>query len=539
MLTRTAEPGLIILCQRCYTLGRRSVVGQALAVRDGRVLAVCSRRRALALGGRATRVVNLGAAVLTPALVDSHAHFFYWALRRALVIDVTGLRTLEDTLKRIQTGAKKRTVGQWVLASGFDQNLWGGGFPTAADLDRAVAHLPAMVRSRDGHTVWLNSAALREAGITPATPDPPGGRYGRDVHGVPTGIAHEAAIDQLPNPLSEWGRRSDAASIRKVDKCLTEAYRAAWRLGVVGVHTIDDAASLSHLQRHRQEGRLGLRVVHAVPYANLTHAISLGLRSGVGDEWLRIGGVKIFADGALSSQTAYMYDEYPGRAGYHGVPVWSAQELREMATRAARNDWPVWIHAIGDRAVHDAVEAIAAARRVERRRLAHRIEHAQCVRPADIRHMARLGIIASVQPCHLLADIATAEAHWPRARRNAFPLRGLLDAGVTLAAGSDVPIESLDPRRSFFAAVNRTDEHGVPAGGWFPRQKVTAEAVLRAFTRGAATAAGLDYPAGTLEPGAAADVTIWAADPLRVPPDEWLDVGILGCVVAGELRLSG
>jgi predicted amidohydrolase YtcJ len=258
----------------------------------------------------------------------------------------------------------------------------------------------------------------------------------------------------------------------------------------------------------------------------------------LGDDWLRIGGVKIFADGALGSQTACMFTPYPGRGTYCGVPLLAGEELRETVVSAARRGWPVWVHAIGDRAVHDCVSAIAAARRVEATFLPHRIEHAQCVRPGDVRRMAKARIIASVQPAHILGDIPTANRHWPRARRNAYPLRRLLDAGVPLAMGSDVPIESLDPRRAFHGATRRTDEVGRPPDGWFPEQRLSAAEVLRGYTVGAAACVAAPPGSGTITPGAPADLTIWHDDPLTAPPEELLEIGIAGCVVAGQVHLG-
>jgi predicted amidohydrolase YtcJ len=301
---------------------------------------------------------------------------------------------------------------------------------------------------------------------------------------------------------------------------------------------MDDAASLMHFQRQHRDRRLGIRVVHAIPLARLPQAQALGLRSGLGDDWLRLGAVKLFADGSLGSQTAYMFRPYPGRGDYCGVPVTTGEELRCVAVDAARHGWALWIHAIGDRAVHDAVRAIAAARRVEERPLPHRIEHAQCARPVDMRRMARLRIVASVQPSHIPGDIRTAQRHWPRASRHAYAFRSLLDAGVILAMGSDVPVEPPDPRRSLFAAVHRTDEQGYPAGGWYPEQRISVAQVLRGFTQGAAASVGGPKHAGTLAVGAPADLTIWQDDPLTAPREALLELGIAGCVVDGQLHLS-
>lgn len=532
-------PDLIVTARRCYTFGPRPRLTEALAIRAGRIVAVGTRRAMLALRSRRTRVLSVPDAVLTPGLVDCHTHFFYWALGAALVIDVSDLDHLDAVLARLRAGARTRHVGEWVLGRGFDYNRWGATPPTARDLDHAIPDRPALVHSRDGHSAWLNSIALRKLRITARTPDPSGGRYLRDARGQPTGIVQEAALEHLPDPLRLLAQRTDAQARGIIDRALVAAYRTAWRFGIVGVHTMDDGPSLTHLLRHHREGRLGLRVVHAVPLAQLENACRLGLRSGLGDDWLCIGGIKMFIDGSLGSQTAWMFAPYPGRDRDCGVPVLAGDELRTAVRRAVEHGWAIWAHAIGDRAVHEIVAAIRATRRVATPAMPHRVEHAQCVRPVDVRRMADAGIVASVQPCHILGDIATADRHWPRARRNAYPFRRLLRAGVTLAAGSDVPVESIDPRRSLYAAVTRTDERGAPAGGWFPAERIRVRDVLRAFTLGAAAAAGRPAPVGTLLPGAPADITIWADDPLAARPDELLHIRIHGVVVGGCLHLAG
>lgn len=536
----TESPELIVCAKRIDALGGRPLRADAVAIAGGRIERVGARAMILRRRGRKTRVVDLGEGAVTPGLVDCHTHLFYWALYRARVIDVSSCRSLSATLETIRRGARRRHFGAWVVASGFDYNTWPEGMPAARDLDAVMPDRPVLVRSRDGHTAWLNSVALGLAGIDRKFRDPPGGRTVRDERGRPTGIVQEATVEGLPDPVRDFAARSDTAACDAIDEALDSAFAAARSLGIVGVHTMDDGPSLFHLQRLHAEGRLGLRVVHAVPLASLDHALALGLRSGFGDDWLRIGGVKIFVDGALGSQTAWMYGPYPGGSGQRGVPVVAGEALREAVARAAAGGLAVWMHAIGDRAVHEAVEAIGAARRVTPVPLRHRIEHAQCVRAADVRTMARLGIIASVQPCHIPGDIRTAQRHWPRASRRAYPLRSLLDAGVTLAMGSDVPIESIDPRGSLHGGVVRCEPGGFPAGGWFPGQRLSPREVLRGFTRGAAAAAPRSSraPSGTIRVGGPADLTLWREDPLRVSPERLREVGIAGCVVDGRLHLN-
>jgi predicted amidohydrolase YtcJ len=500
---------------------------------------VCSSDLVLRARTRGTRVIDLKDAVLTPGLVDCHTHFFYWALQRSLVIDVSHAHSLEAALAILRREAPRKRMGDWVIGVGFDHNRWGNEFPTANDLDRAIPDVPAIVRSRDVHSAWLNSVALRRLGLNRGTADPPGGRYLRDARGELTGVAQDVAMELLPNPERELAQRTDAAAARLIERALLSAQEATWALGVTGVHAMDDGPSLTHLLRLRAAERLGLRVLHAVQLADFERASHVGLRSGFGDEWLRVGGIKIFADGALGSQTALMFTPYPGRPGFCGVPVIAGEELSATVARVADHGWSVCVHAIGDRAVHEAVTAIAAAGPARGGVLPHRIEHAQCVRPVDVRRMARAGIVASVQPCHVLGDINTAEKHWPRAQRHAYPLRQLWAAGVTLAGGSDVPVESIDPRRSLFGAVVRTDEGGYPEGGWFPDQKLTIEEALRIFTQGAAVAAGKPAESATVSVGAVADLTVWADDPVEVSSEALLKVGIRGCVVGGQVHIAG
>lgn len=546
--TEQISGDVLYVARRVYAAYPYRAGGDGVLARGGRIVAVGARKTLRAMASRGARVIDLGDGVLTPGLTDAHTHFFYWALQEAHVVDVTDTRSLEEAISRIRSEAPKRRVGEWVLGRGFDVNTWNAAFPTAPDLDRAVPDRPCMVRSRDGHVCWLNTAALRECGITARTADPVGGQYRRDARGKPNGLVFEAAIDALPNPLGDFARSRRPADRAAVDAALGAAYRRARELGFVGVHVLDDDASISTLQRHRAAGLLGLRVAHSVPFDLRRNVYSLGMRAALGDEWFRLAAIKIFSDGTLGSQTALMFDAYPGRSRDCGVPVVAGAALREAALEAARHGWPIWVHAIGDRAVSETIDAIAAARRLEAelapRRgkavpvaqpLLHRIEHTQCIRASDVRRMAKLGIIASVQPCHILGDIATARRYWPRVQSRAYAFRDLAKAGVTLAMGSDVPVEPIDPRRSFFAGVMRQDLGGSPAAGWFPQQRLTVREILRGFTEGAARSIGDVTPIGTLLPGAPADMTVWGADPLEWEPADLLEVPIHGSVLAGEV----
>ena len=541
---RDRGEAVLVLARRVYTLDATRPYATAILIQRGRVAVVGTGRALSVARSRASRVIDLGDAIVTPGLVDCHTHFFYWSLQRALVIDVRPARSREAALELLRRGAKSRRVGEWVLGWGFQASVWDTGLPTAADLDGALPGVPVLVRSNDGHTGWLSSEALRRFGITRETPAPPGGSYDRDTHGNLTGILREAAILHLADPLVEFARRTDALATRTVDRALADAYDAARRCGLVSIHSMDDGVSFGHLLRHRQAGLLGLRVVHAIPLAELDAALRLGLRSGLGDSWFRVGGVKIFSDGSLGSQTAVMFDAYPGRPGYCGQSVVWGDELRDRFRQLAAGGFAAWVHAIGDRAVHEvasllASRSAAAGRHWPRPAMPDRIEHTQCIRARDARRMARAGIVASVQPCHMLGDIEIVGRHWPRAQRDAYPLRRLLDAGVVLAGGSDVPVESIDPRRSLYAAAVRISEAGEPPGGWYPDQRLHAGETLLAFTRGAAHASGGLNGPGALCPGAPADLTVWDENPVTAEPEALLTLPIRGVFIDGEPYLAG
>jgi predicted amidohydrolase YtcJ len=499
-----------------------------------------------------------------PAFTDAHTHFHSWACRPD-VADLVGVSSLDGVLRLLSRAARERRPGEWVIARGFDKNQWQrephaetrrgevtgvDALPCAADLDAVTGTVPARIESRDGHTVWVNTAALKLAGITPRTRAPAGGMIVRDARGRPTGILQENAIGLLPDVQT-------ALTDAQIERALLAGIRQAHRYGITCVHSVEGREAMRWFQRLHSDGKLGLRIRFAMPAEHLDHAIALGLTAGLGDDMLRICGVKAFADGALGSQTAYMFDPYPTRHGYRGVPVTIGRALRELVCKASRAGLPCWVHAIGDRANHEVLDVFAAARRAEPRPLAHRIEHAQCVRPADARRMGRLGIIASMQPCHIVGDIDTAERHWSNVLRWTYPVRSLLNAGVTLAFGSDVPVETIDPIIGLHAAVNRqtldrrppsgwplTNDAALPLSdakrrsfvkGWHMHQAIGVRDALHAYTAGGAVAAGDGDRLGRIAPGMLADFVLLSDDPLQIPRERLLDLRVVATVCNGRM----
>jgi predicted amidohydrolase YtcJ len=512
-------PDLIVHARRVHVLGGGAPV-EALLVRGGRIAAAggFDQVRGMAMAG--ARVEDLRDAVATPGLVDAHVHLTTYglSLRR---VDLNAAPTLHAALEMI--GRAAASGEGWLRGIGWDVHRWGR-LPTAEELDAVCPARPCWFQSHDIHGAWLNSRALEMCGITGDTPDPEGGRIVRDHGGQPTGVLLEKAMALAERhlPPESPAERRDA---------LLDAQRQVHRLGLTGVHSVE-VTGLEDFSALAEDGALRLRVLQAIQLPRLTAAIHTGLRSGFGGEWLRIGGVKMFLDGALGSRTAWLREPYVGGDGV-GIGTLPPDEFRHHVARAAEAGIASTVHAIGDAAVALAIDVLGTV--APPRTMPHRIEHLQLCPPDLWERAGRSGIVASMQPVHLMTDIPAAETHWGHERsRGAYPFAAVARAGMTLAFGSDVPVETADPRLGLFAAVRRVGWDGEPAGGWFPEHAVTAEAALRAYTEGPAHAAGLAHRTGRLLPGHDADLVAWDRDPLECAPDELREMRCVMTMIAGE-----
>jgi predicted amidohydrolase YtcJ len=388
----------------------------------------------------------------------------------------------------------------------------------------------------------VNSRALRIANIGPDTPDPPGGLIQRYEDGRPTGILFEEAIDLV----SSCAPRPTEAQIVEA---MRDGQDLCLRAGLTGIHDFDGRSCFRALQHLWAENELNLRIVKNVPVYRLEHAIGVGLRSGFGDEWLRIGGVKIFADGALGPRTAAMIEAYTGEPDNRGIVVTDKEEMMAQASQASANGLRVTIHAIGDRANHDVLDVYEALREEESQRraedatiersgrqLRHRIEHAQILHPDDFRRFADLNVIASMQPIHATSDMIMAERYWGERARYSYAWRTLLNDGATLVFGSDAPIDPIEPLSGLYAAVTRRLSDGAPGpDGWHPEQRLSVSEAVQAYTMGAAVTSGREDVLGSIEPGKLADFTILDRDIFSVSPDELKEAKIAATVVGGKI----
>jgi predicted amidohydrolase YtcJ len=483
--------------------------------------------------------IDLHGRAVTPGLIDAHVHFQWFSVGLQQV-NLDGTRSLDEALQRIRarlnTEHRKLNTETWLRGRGWRIDDWPGkAFPTAAQLDTVVPDRPAFFNDKSGHAAWVNSRALRLAGITDETPDPPGGQIQRDATGRATGILFEDAMELVRQHIPRPTPPQIAAAMK-------EAQEYCWEAGLTGIHDFDGRDSFLALQMLKEQGELGLRVVKNVPVYRLEHAIGVGLRSGFGDDWLRIGGVKIFADGALGPRTAAMIEPYSDDPTNTGIVVTDKEEMMEKASAAAANGLSVTIHAIGDRANHDVLDVYEAVRQEEAARstlhaLRHRIEHVQLLHPDDLNRLGELNVIASMQPTHATSDLEMADAHWGDRTPYSYAWRTMLNSGALVVFGSDAPIEKIDPLPGIHAAVTRRRADGSPGPeGWHPEQKLTMDETIYAFTMAAALTSGQEARQGSITPGKLADLTVYGRDIFTIPPDELLDVEIAGTMVNGQFK---
>jgi predicted amidohydrolase YtcJ len=524
---------------------RSGVSAEALLARDGVVAAVGDAKDLARQDGAAERV-DLRGGLMTPGWFDAHVHFMWWGFQMA-ELDLRATRSLGEALGLISARARELPPGAWLTGGRFDKNSWGR-WPTAAELDRVTAGRPAVMRSRDGHARWVNSAALRAAGITKDTAAPEGGAIFRDDSGAPTGILQERA-----NELAD--KAVPPATETECDAAIARAQAEAHRRGLVGVETLEQASSYAALGRARDRGTLTTRSIMGIPHRSLAlslptgtppqlqergrfdfeAALESGLRSGQGDDWLRIGHVKFFSDGALGSQTAALEEPYEGSADT-GILTVDPLELRTDVARAAAAGLAVAIHAIGDRAVHVSLDAIAPSR-ITAPALRQRLEHIQLVREEDLGRFGALGIVASMQPIHCTSDRDLADRYWgPERTPRAYPWRTLLTRGAILAFGSDAPVEPIDPLLGIHAAVTR--RRPSDAAPWFPEQRLSVDEALGAYSAGVAHSVGAEKEWGTLEPGMRFDATVVDRDLAALREDELLEADVRATITAGVVRYA-
>ena len=513
---------------RVYTLNPTSPVASALAIQAGRVVSVGGEE--LLKEYKHAEREDMQGRVILPGLTDAHFHLQEYAISQQVVDCDTPSR--QEILRRVAERIQEIPPGEWVRGHGWNQNAWGGEWPSAAELDALAPQNPVYLTGKSLHVAWANGLALKLAGITSSTPEPVNGRIQRDAGGNPTGLVFEESLKQIQAAIPEPSTEALAADFLKLIPKLH-------RMGLTGIHDFDRRACFLAMQHLHAQGRLHLRVLKSIPLDFFSEAADLGLSSGYGDDLLRIGSVKLFADGALGPHTGAVFDPYVGEPDNRGVLILDGKKLFEFGSRAASYALSLAVHAIGDRAVHEVLDGFARLRAYECANglpsMRHRMEHVQTIQPQDAGRLASLGIIASMQPVHAISDMSMAERLLGERAAFSYAWRTLLESGVRLAFGSDAPVENPNPFHGLHAAVTRCSADGSPGpAGWFPKQRLTVSQALAGFTTGPAYAAGMENRLGRLSTGFLADLIVTGTDPFACDPAELYTIQPVATMLAGE-----
>lgn len=528
---------------------------QALAVRAGKIVAAGDDKQALAWKGPDTVIEDLGGAFVMPGFNDAHTHMAE-AGRQRLTADLVGTRSLAEMQDRLKAYVATLGSGQWVLGGGWDHTLWPGKtLPNRGDLDAVTGNHPALLIRVDGHIGVANTAALRAAGLTAATPDPAGGQIDHGPDGQPTGIVREAPAlallqDHIPKP--DWELRKRALRM-SIDDALAH--------GVTSVQDFSDWEDWLVLEGWEREHKLPLRFAEWIAFDTSLAVLEQRRASHPADDpLLHLTQLKAFMDGSLGSRTAALHAPYSDEADTEGLPRYEQDRLNDMAASRAQAGFQLGFHAIGDRANDMALDAFEAAEQVGvpapdgqslcpetqvpngpscrlRNDFRFRIEHAQVVSPGAYARFASLGVIASMQPSHLLTDMAWAgQRLGPERSKRAYAWRSFLDHGVVLAFGTDYPVESISPFRGLYSAITRQNEAGTQS--FEPQEKISLNEAIFAYTQGAAFAEFREKEKGRLEPGYLADFIVLDRDITKTEPKKLLETHVLRTVIGGRTRFD-
>jgi len=535
----TREPAppadLILHDAVVYTVNAAQPKAEAVAIRGDRIVLVGTNDEALALRGPTTRVIDLRGGTVIPGLQDAHGHFT--GLGESLInLNLRSTTSYDQVVDMVRQRAAAARPGEWIRGRSWDQNDWPGGeWPTHHRLSEVAPANPVYLTRVDGHAALVNKAALDAAGVTRATTDPDGGRLIRDTRGEPTGVLIDAAQRLVASKIPP-------ASIDQLEDQILRADAESRRLGITMAHDAGTTPAIVEIyKRLIDQGRLKTRLYAMLrgPMEMLEPEFKKGPIVNYGNHHLAVRAIKIGADGALGSRGAALLEPYSDEPTTTGLMTTPPDEIYQQTLAASRAGFQTCIHAIGDRGnrvtmdVFERVQAeVPGARELRMRN-----EHAQILDATEIPRFAKLNVIASMQATHATSDMPWVPARIGDARtaEGAYVWKRLLDSGVTLANGSDFPVEEPNPMLGLYAAVTRQDPQGQPAGGWMPAERLSREEALKSFTWSAAYAAHAENDLGSLEAGKLADLVVLDRDIMTVDPKAILDAVVRFTIIDGEI----
>ncbi len=530
---------LLFVNGKFYTQDPAYPAISALAIRDGRFLAVGSDDEIRPLAGPGTCVIDLEGHRVLPGLADSHVHFYDWALGRKQ-LDLVGVSSLAQFKERLGQFAGAAAHHKWILGHGWIETAWPEScLPNHADLDQVSPDNPTILWRTDLHMAVVNTLALRMAGITADTIDPPQGIIDRDLSGNPTGILRDLAINLVSEIIPLPDETQTVAAFK-------EGFPVLHSLGLTSVHdqrimgAPEGALAFNAWQQLQAAGEIQLRVWMNLPGERLDEVIALGLRTGFGDDFLRVGHLKFFIDGGQGARTAWMLEPYEGDTT-SGIPLTPIQDMKVIIQRANAAGLAVAIHAIGDRANRELITVFEELLDHQDSSLAalpyapHRIEHIQIIQPEDLTRLARIPVMASLQPLQVTDDIAMMEPTIGARSHFAYSFRSIWDTGIPITFNSDCPVCNPNPFWGIHAAVTRQRRDGTPAGGWHPEQCVTVSQAVWAFSMGAAKVSGRQADLGSITPGKLADMVVIDRDVFSIDPTELFEVKPIMTIFNGKI----
>ncbi|HEY0099931.1 MAG TPA: amidohydrolase [Pyrinomonadaceae bacterium] len=559
---------LVLTNGKIFTADARGTLAEAVAIEADRIVAVGTNAE-INRAYRGARTIDLRGRLVTPGFNDAHLHFIGGGLS-LLRVELVGARTLEEAKARIAAKVRELPAGAWILGRGWDHTLWGGQWPTKADLDAVAPNNPVYVQRVDGHVSWANSLALKQAGVTRETPVPEGGEILRDQDGQPTGILKETAAGLVGRVVPQPSR---AERMQAAERALAEARR-------YGITSIQDNSGYESIELYRellQAGKLTVRVAEWQNFEDTVERLKAQRAEfasfKIDPLRIRLTALKGYVDGTLGSRTAAMLAPFADDPHNSGIPRRPPEELTRMIVERDAAGFQIALHAIGDRANRMALDGFKAARSIRDEKPAqapspepavrqanpakpgdtqaaradieneaglnkfrHRIEHSQVVAPSDFARFRSLGVVASMQPSHAISDKRWAQDRLGEYRvQGAYAWHKMQAHGVHVAFGTDWPVEPINPYLGLYAAVTRRSTEGDPAGGWWPQERLSIAEAIRCYTAGSAYASFEEEQKGQLAPGMLADLVVHSRDLLTIKPGEILQTEAAITILGGRV----
>jgi len=524
-------PKMFLTNAKVYSFNTEHVVADSVGITNGKISKVGKADDVLASRNRLEPIVDLRQSLLFPGFTDSHIHLLAYGqyLQR---VDLSGC-TKQECLIRVSKNISQTQPGEWIIGHGWDHNLWESGFGSIIDLDQISSQHPIYLTHKSLHCAWANSTALQNAGITNEMPDPPGGVIGRGEKDIPKGILLENAMQLVESAIPE----PDSHQMRSA---LHTAQHSLNKFGITSVHDFDRWLALTEFKKIVQDQNSTLRMTKGIPRIRIDEAIADNLSSGDGDEWIKIGWLKLFSDGALGSQTAAMLAPYSGSNNL-GMLLLEKEEIVEFGTKVLPKGIALAIHAIGDRAnktVLSSFELLSNLELLQIPLLPSRIEHVQIISNEDLPKFKPFNIVASMQPIHAVSDSEMAQAYWGERCQNAYAWRSLLDQDAKIIFGSDAPVESPNPFYGIAASISRQilSSHKSPydKGGWITQQCINLKDSLVAYCQTPSQIGGFDHSTGAIAAGKFADLVVLPANFMNFSPAEIYQTKPIATMVDGK-----